>query len=256
MKTLTTLLACTLAAASAVALHADSGVTSLSPAEAQDGWRLLWDGRTTQGWRSARSPNFPSKGWEIRDGILTVLPSGGREGGLGGDIITVDEYSDFELLVDFKITPGANSGIKIFVDPEINKGPGSSIGLEYQILDDALHPDAKLGKNGNRTLGSLYDLYPPSPDKKPNPVGEWNTARIISRGGHVEHWLNGEKILEYTRFTPEFRERVRESKFRVWPGFGELHKGHILLQDHGDGVSFRNIKIRLLPPEPGEAAQH
>jgi hypothetical protein len=242
-------------AASAIALHAaDSGIVSLSPAEQQDGWRLLWDGRTTQGWRSARSPDFPAQGWQIRDGILTVLPSGGREGGLGGDIITVDEYSDFELLVDFKITPRANSGIKIFVDPEINKGPGSSIGLEYQILDDALHPDAKLGKNGNRTMGSLYDLYPPSPDKKPNPIGEWNTARIISRGPHVEHWLNGRKILEYTRFTPEFRQRVRESKFRVWPGFGELHTGHILLQDHGDEVSFRNIKIRLLPPLPSETA--
>jgi hypothetical protein len=244
-----------LAAAPALSAHAaDSGIQSLSAAERGEGWRLLWDGRTTDGWRSARSPDFPSRGWQIRDGVLSVLPSGGREGGLGGDIITVDEYSDFELLVDFKITPGANSGIKIFVDPEINKGPGSSIGLEYQILDDARHPDAKLGRDGNRTLGSLYDLYPPAADKRPNPIGEWNTARILSRGGHVEHWLNGRKILDYTRFTPEFRERVRESKFKVWPNFGELRKGHILLQDHGDQVSFRNIKIRLLPPEPGEEA--
>jgi hypothetical protein len=189
-------------------------------------------------------------GWVFVVGFLRDLPWGGWVGGIGGDIITVEQYSNFELFVDFKITPGANSGIKIFVDPEINKGPGSSIGLEYQILDDALHPDAKLGKNGNRTLGSLYDLYPPDPNKRPNPVGEWNTAYILSRGGHVEHWLNGMKILTYERFTPEFRERVQESKFKKWPGFGELHQGHILLQDHGDGVSFRNIKIRILPPPP------
>jgi hypothetical protein len=182
----------------------------------------------------------------IRDGVLTVLPSDGREGGVGGDIITVAKYSDFELKADFRITPGCNSGIKIFVDPELNKGPGSSIGLEYQILDDALHPDAKLGRDGNRTMGSLYDLYPPARDKHMNPMGEWNSARIISSGPHVEHWLNGQKILEYTRFTPEFRQRVKESKFKVWPNFGELHEGYILLQDHGSEVSFRNIKIRVL----------
>jgi hypothetical protein len=239
-----------LIAASALAVRAAGPANQLTPEEAHDGWRLLWDGQTTQGWRSARGPDFPAKGWQIRDGILTVLPSDGHEGGVGGDIITVDTYSNFELSVDFRITPGCNSGIKIFVDPELNKGPGSSIGLEYQILDDLRHPDAKLGKDGDRTMGSLYDLYPPSPDKHPNPIGEWNTALIISRGAHVEHWLNGGKILEYTRFTPEFRQRVKESKFKVWPNFGELHKGYILLQDHGGEVSFRNIKIHVLPDDP------
>jgi hypothetical protein len=238
-----------LIAASAVALRAAVPANRLTPAEARDGWRLLWDGETTRGWRSARGPDFPAKGWQIRDGILTVLPSDGHEGGVGGDIITVDTYSNFELSVDFKITPGCNSGIKIFVDPELNKGPGSSIGLEYQILDDLRHPDAKLGKDGNRTMGSLYDLYPPSPDKHPNPIGAWNTALIISRGPHVEHWLNGARILDYTRFTPEFRQRVKDSKFKVWPNFGELHEGYILLQDHGGEVSFRNIKIRVLQGE-------
>jgi hypothetical protein len=253
MKACNIALTCTLliAASACTARAAESGGQSLTPAEIKDGWRLLWDGKTTQGWRSGRGPDFPAKGWQIKDGVLTVLPSEGREGGVGGDIITVDQYSDFELMVDFKITPGANSGIKIFVDPELNKGPGSSIGLEYQILDDERHPDAKLGKDGNRTMGSLYDLYPPARDKHPNPIGEWNTALIISRGPHVEHWLNGRKILEYTRFTPEFRQRVRESKFKVWPNFGELHAGHILLQDHGDEVSFRNIKIRVLAPGAG-----
>jgi 3-keto-disaccharide hydrolase len=176
------------------------------------------------------------------------LKSSGGEGGQGGDIITVEKFSDFELSVDFKLSPGANSGIKYFVDPGLNKGEGSSIGLEFQLLDDALHPDAKLGKNGNRTLASLYDLYAAPTTKKTNAIGEWNTARIVSRGAHVEHWLNGEKVLEYTRFTPQFRADVQGSKYKTWPDFGELREGHILLQDHGDAVSFRNIKIRVIPP--------
>jgi hypothetical protein len=228
---------------------------SLSPVEMSAGWRLLWDGETTHGWRSVRGPDFPAQGWQIRDGVLTVLPTSGREGAQGGDIITVDRYSDLELLADFKVTPGANSGIKIFVDPSINKGAGSSIGLEYQILDDALNSDARAGRDGNRTLGALYDLYPPAKDKPVNPVGEWNTARIVSHGPHVEHWLNGRMILEYDRFTPEFRQRISQSKFKAWPHFGELHAGHILLQDHGDQVSFRNIKIRVPGAESGPNAE-
>jgi hypothetical protein len=232
---------------------ADSGTRPLTPQETEAGWRLLWDGRTTHGWRSVSGPDFPARGWVIRDGVLTSVPP---QGGLpsGGDIITVDRYSDFELMADFKVTPGANSGIKIFVDPERNRVAGVSIGLEYQILDDALNADAKAGRDGNRTLGSLYDLYAPAPDKRPSPVGVWNTALIVSRGPHVEHWLNGRRILEYTRFTPEFRGRVLRSKFKSVPGFGELHTGHILLQHHGDEVSFRNIKIRELPSGAGEPA--
>jgi hypothetical protein len=242
------LLVLLLVATAAASLPAqEPALNRLTPDEAKAGWQMLWDGTTSQGWRGVHGPDFPAKDWVIADGVLTVVPSGGKEGGMGGDIITVAQYSNFELRADFRITPGANSGIKIFVDPEINKGPGSAIGLEYQILDDALHPDAKLGKDGNRTMGSLYDLYPPDPNKRPNPVGEWNTAYILSRGGHVEHWLNGMRILTYERFTPGFRQRVQESKFKKWPGFGELHQGHILLQDHGDGVSFRNIKIHILP---------
>jgi hypothetical protein len=236
-----------LAAAPACACRAqESGTRPLTPEEIRDGWRLLWDGKTTEGWRSVRGPGFPWSGWQIRDGILTVLPTEEGKSPSGGDIITVDRFGDFELLADFSVTPGANSGIKIFVDPEFNRDSGVSIGLEYQILDDLRNSDARQGRDGNRTLGSLYDLYPPSPDKRPNPVGQWNTARIISRGPHVEHWLNSRLILEYTRFTPEFHQRVLQSKFRNVPGFGELRVGHILLQDHGDQVSFRNIKIREL----------
>lgn len=219
---------------------------TLTASERAAGWQLLWDGHSTAGWQSARGGGFPQHDWVIRDGELRVEPSGGKEGGEGGDIISTRSFSDFELTVDFKLFPGSNSGIKYFVDPGLNRGPGSAIGLEYQLLDDARHPDAKLGRNGDRTCASLYDLIPAPKDKPIRPIGEWNTARIVSRGAHVEHWLNGRKVLEYDRFTPEFRQLVAESKYKIWPNFGELKSGPILLQDHGDAVSFRNIKIRPL----------
>ncbi|MAU26808.1 MAG: hypothetical protein CMH48_07015 [Muricauda sp.] len=218
--------------------------------EQKNGWKLLWDGKTTEGWRGARLDSFPDKGWVIENGELTVLATGGEESAAGGDIVTVDTYGDFELRVDFKLTEGANSGIKYYVDTNLNKGPGSSIGLEYQILDDERHPDAKLGNHeGSRTLASLYDLIQADPNKPVNPIGEWNTAYITSKNGHVEHWLNGMKVLEYERGSDDFRKLVAESKYAKWPNFGEAEKGHILLQDHGDRVSFKNIKIRPITKE-------
>lgn len=217
----------------------------LTKAEAEAGWKMLWDGESTEGWRGARLDDFPEEGWKIDDGVLTVLASGGGESEAGGDIVTEKRYGDFELKVDFKITEGANSGIKYFVDTDLNKGPGSSIGLEYQILDDDKHPDAKKGNHeGSRTMASLYDLIQADPDKPVNPVGEWNTARIVSKGNKVEHWLNGIKVLEYERKSDEYRKLVAESKYVDWPDFGEAEKGHILLQDHGNEVSFKNIKIK------------
>jgi len=226
---------------------------TLTEEESSAGWRLLWDGKTTDGWRSARNESFPKKGWEIQDGVLTVLASGGAESAAGGDIVTRERYSQFELLVDFKITEGSNSGIKYFCEPNLDPitgtgaktSTGSAIGLEYQILDDARHPDAKAGRDGNRTIGSLYDLIPATAAKKVNPIGEWNTARILVQGKHVEHWLNGEKVLEYERGSEAFRTLVAKSKYKSIPGFGEWADGHILLQDHGNRVSFRNIKIRV-----------
>jgi hypothetical protein len=213
--------------------------------EPEQGWKLLWDGKTTNGWKGAKLDHFPESGWEIKDGVLSVLASGGGESTAGGDIVTTDLYGDFELKLDFKITEGANSGIKYYVDTEINKGAGSSIGLEFQILDDAKHPDAKLGNHeGSRTIGSLYDLIQADTSKVVNPIGEWNQARIVSRKNHVEHWLNGRKVLEYERKSPEYLQLVKESKYEKWPNFGEAEKGRILLQDHGDFVSFRNLKIR------------
>ncbi|WP_242203954.1 3-keto-disaccharide hydrolase [Aestuariivivens insulae] len=218
---------------------------SLTADEEKNGWQLLWDGKTTNGWRGAKLETFPEKGWKIENGELTVLSSGGEESNAGGDIVTEVLYGDFELKVDFKITEGANSGIKYYVDTELNKGTGSAIGLEFQILDDAKHPDAKLGNHeGSRTIASLYDLIKADPNKPVNPIGSWNTARIVSKNNHVEHWLNGMKVLEYERKSDAYRQLVKESKYAKWPNFGEAEKGHILLQDHGDLVSFRNIKIR------------
>jgi hypothetical protein len=213
---------------------------------AEQGFKLLFDGKTANGWRGAKLDGFPAQGWVINDGVLTVLESGGGESEAGGDIITVDKYSDFELHLDFKLTPGANSGVKYFVDPKINKESGSSIGLEYQLLDDARHPDAKLGTHeGSRALTCLYDLIEADNClKRPNPIGAWNHAKIISKGNHVEHWLNGRKLLEYERKTPAFRQIVQESKYEKWDGFGEWQQGHILLQDHGNRVSFKTIKIK------------
>jgi len=220
---------------------------TLTTSEEKDGWKMLWDGKTTEGWRGARLEDFPQQGWEIKNGILTVLASGGAESAAGGDIVTEELYGDFELKADFKITEGANSGIKYYVDTDINKGPGSSIGLEYQILDDDKHPDAKLGNHeGSRTVASLYDLIKADPDKPIHPVGAWNTARIISKNNHVEHWLNGTKVLEYERGSEDFRKLVSESKYAKWDRFGELEEGRILLQDHGNRVSFKNIKIKTL----------
>jgi len=215
---------------------------TLTSFENEQGWKLLFDGVSTKGWRGAYKEKFPENGWEVKDGVLSVLSAEGKESTNGGDIVTVDEYGDFELSFEFKITEGANSGVKYYVTEKENN-QGSAIGLEYQILDDVRHPDAKLGRDGNRTLSSLYDLIPAA-NKRPNPIGQWNTGRVVSKNNHVEHWLNGFKVLEYERGSKEFRDIVANSKYKVWPNFGEAPKGRILLQDHGDMVFFRSIKIR------------
>src|SRR6185503_8736130 len=195
----------------------------------------------------ARGDKFPEKGWVIENGNLSVLPSQGKESANGGDIVTDDQFSAFDLSFSFRLTPGANSGVKYFVTLQ-EKTEGSAIGLEYQVLDDSLHPDAKLGINGNRTLASLYDLI--KADKTSRFIrqpGGWNTGRIVVYpDNRVEHYLNGIKVLEYDRGSQAYRDLVAISKYKVWKDFGEAKEGYILLQDHGNEVSFRSIKIRKL----------
>ncbi len=222
---------------------------SLSPQEKAGGYQLLFDGVSSNGWKSARADvsGFPAKGWEIKDGIITVLPADGGESTNGGDIVTTGQYSAFDLSFEFKLTPGANSGVKYFVTLN-EKTKGSAIGLEYQILDDEKHPDAKNGKNGNRTLASLYDLITANKEKRHlRPVGQWNRGRlVVYPDNRVEHYLNGVKVVEYTRGSEEFLRLVAGSKYKEWENFGLAKQGHILLQDHGDRVSFRSIKLKKL----------
>lgn len=227
----------------------------LSAAEQAQGWGLAWDGKTGKGWHGAYKKTFPTAGWSMKDGEIVLPDTGGAESKGAGDIISDAEYSAFEFQLEFKVPPGGNSGIKYFVDESIkpisSNGGGSAVGLEIQILDDERHPDAKKGRDGNRTIGSLYDLI----TKKKLPGGlailprvdEWQHARVVAlSNGHVEHWLNGIKVVEYNRFSPEFRALVAQSKYSVVPNFGLAKQGRLLLQEHGNAVRFRSIKVREL----------
>lgn len=222
----------------------NKGPNTLSAAEKEDGWKLLFDGESTDQWRGYNKEKFPEKGWVAEDDMLMVQGSDGSEEGFGGDIITKKKYDDFILKLEWRVSKGGNSGI-FYGGLEQDGIPIYWSAPEMQILDNANHPDAKKGKNGNRQAGSLYDLIPADPQNFTG-HGEWQKVKIVVDGSHVEHWQNGEQVLEYERWTPEWYELIRDSKFKDHPEFGDAKKGHIGLQDHGNTVNFRNIKIKEL----------
>lgn len=217
-------------------------MNTLTPKEEKQGWILLFNGKNLDGWTSVGKQTSPSTGWTVDNGILTVNKKDKGEK-RGGDIITKDQYGDFELCFDFRLTKGANSGIKYFFT---KYEKGGWLGCEFQVLDDDNHPDAKLGINGNRKTASLYDLIPAG-KKKMNPVGEWNQGRIVAKGSKVTHYLNGKKVISFDRKSEAYEQAWKESKFKnTEPMFGDVKEGHILIQDHEDEVSFKDIKIRRL----------
>ncbi len=220
-------------------------VNNISPDEQRMGYRLLFDGATFRGWKSAGKEGFPDKLWYLQDNAMHLVKGKNPSMGYGGDIVTVEEFAAFDLQFEFQMSDTANSGVKYFVQ---EKTPGGPVGLEYQILDDDKHPDAKAGRDGNRKLASLYDLMPANKNGREKiPIGEWNRGRIIVRpDGHVEHWINGWKVLEYQRGSEEFLALVAKSKYAKIPGFGLYEKGRIMLQEHGTHVAFRSIKIKEL----------
>jgi len=217
----------------------------LNQIEIDEGWVLLFDGITTKGWRGYAKEAFPDKGWKVEDGTLHVIGSGKGEAGGGGDIITEKMYNNFELSLEWKVSDGGNSGI-FYLAQEKPDQPIWKSAPEMQILDNAKHPDAKLGVNGNRAAGALYDLIPGDFDAV-KPAGEWNQVKVMVYKGTVVHWVNGKNVLEYHLWTEDWKNMVLNSKFKDYEDFlNPAENGYIGLQDHGDDVWFRNIKIKEL----------
>jgi hypothetical protein len=205
-------------------------MNTLTPEEKKAGWKLLFDGRTTEGWRGFKAP-VPDAGWHVADSALSPDPKASQ------DIMTKAMFGDFELAFDWKIGPKGNSGVMYRVTEDGERTYWS--GPEYQVLDNSR------GEPPLQRAGALYDLYAPSQDVT-KPVGEYNQGRIVVRRGHVEHWLNGVKVVEYELGSEDFKAKVAASKFKAWPMFGQGARGHIALQNHGDPVAYRNIKVREL----------
>jgi len=203
---------------------------ALSDEEKKAGWKLLFDGKTTEGWRGWKKDKFPDGGWVVVDGVLTLAKG-------GGDILTIQEFADFEFQIDWKISSGGNSGVMYRVAE--TEGAPYMTGPEYQVLDDDKHGD---GKNPLTSAGSIYAVYPPA-KKVVKPVGEWNHTKIVAKGNHLEHWLNGEKVCEAEVGSDDWNTRVAKSKWKDAKKYGKEPKGHIDLQDHGNKVEFKNIKI-------------
>jgi hypothetical protein len=238
MKNLAAILIFAFLVGSFVQLQGQHTSNTLTKKEVKEGWKLLFDGKDPSQWRAANQEGFPSKGWEIREGCMV---SGG-----GGNLVSKEEYGNFDFVWEWKMMDkGGNSGVKYFV----REDGKDALGIEYQMLDDEGHPwmqDGRMHPNDYHTVGAIYELYPTASNKVTKPVGVWNTSRILSKGKHIEHWLNGVKVAECDRGSSDFNARIAKSKFKDIPNFGQYEKGLLLLQDHGSIVWFRNMKIRIL----------
>jgi hypothetical protein len=235
----TTLLPAALAtsAVMTIVVASPAALTQISSSEKRAGWSLLFDGKSLDGWRGYKQPDASLTRWRADNGVLAVVKDNGRDTHGARDIITVATFDNFELTWEWRIAEGGNSGLKYFVLEDQD----SAIGHEYQMIDDARHADAKIGPK--RQTAALYDVLA-AVNRQVRPAGEFNQSRIVVNGRHVEHWLNGTRVLQYELESPELKKAVAESKFKEIPRFGTVQKGHILLQDHGDEVWYRNIKIR------------
>jgi hypothetical protein len=219
--------------------RSDSPVNTLTATERKSGWMLLFDGASLNGWRGYNKPDATGTRWRVEDGLLTVPPSSGQDTRGALDLITTETFDRFELAFEWRIAEGGNSGVKYYV---LEDQP-AAIGHEYQVIDDERHPDAKIGPH--RQTAALYDVLPAA-NRPLRPAGEFNQSRIVANGTTVEHWLNGKQVLQYTLDSPALRDAIAKSKFKDIARFGKLQKGHILVQDHGDRVWYRNIKVRRL----------
>jgi Domain of Unknown Function (DUF1080) len=224
----------------------------LTADERAAGWRLLFDGTSLTGWRGLGYDSVPTAHWRVVDGAIVKTPTAkvqrqaDGQPASGGDLMSVESFRDFELAFEWRVAAGANSGVKYNVSEEHSLTHASNhaaLGFEYQVLDDERHPDNKIASH---RAGGLYDILAPSPAKRLRPVGEWNSARIVLRGNHGEHWLNGVRIVEFDLGTPRLDSLLERSKYKPIPGFAERRSGHIVFQDHGDEVHFRSIKIRAV----------
>jgi Domain of Unknown Function (DUF1080) len=234
MLSLRSLLAASLALV--VPLFAARGeeTNTLTAEESAAGWKLLFDGKTLAGWQPIGKTGAPTKGWTVQDGAIFHGKAAG-----GGDIVTVEHFGDFELTWEWRIGAAGNSGLKYNLP-----NPADNIGFEYQLIDDENHPDGKRGGRSHQTA-ALYDLIEPAPERKVKSVGEWNQSRLLVQGAHVEHWLNGVKIVDFDMGSDDMKARIAKSKYRREPNFGVKTKSPVLLQDHGDEVAYRNLKLRV-----------